>query len=156
MVYVLDTSSARNLWPYYEESFPTLWTHLDRMISRGELITVREAKPEFDRNLRRDWLEKWFAERSNIFCDPLDEEGEVLSEIFKNTHFEGLVAQSSILRAQPSADAFLIACAKVRNGTVISEEIHKLNSAKIPTVCHHFGVNCTNLRGFFVEMGWKF
>jgi len=54
------------------------------------------------------------------------------------------------------ADPFLIACAKVRGGTVVTEEGNKPNAAKIPNICGHFRVPCTNVEGFLTASGWRF
>jgi len=44
----------------------------------------------------------------------------------------------------------------VREGCVVTEEGHKLNAAKIPNVCKHFGVACTNVEGFMDRNDWQF
>jgi hypothetical protein len=56
----------------------------------------------------------------------------------------------------PVADPFVIACAKIRGGTVVTEERLKPNAARIPNICQHFGIPCTNLEGFMQLMGWNF
>ena len=32
----------------------------------------------------------------------------------------------------------------------------KKNAAKIPNVCEHFGVHCTNVEGFMERESWTF
>ena len=54
------------------------------------------------------------------------------------------------------ADPFLIASANCCKGWVVTEEVLKPEAAKIPNVCQHFGVNCTNVAGFLEQQGWKF
>jgi hypothetical protein len=51
---------------------------------------------------------------------------------------------------------FVIAAAKVKAATVVAEEKLKPNAAKIPNVCQHFGILCTNLEGFMSQQNWSF
>ena len=60
------------------------------------------------------------------------------------------------LLGMPVADPFVIACAKIRNGTVVTEERWKANAAKIPNVCKHFEVPCIDLEAFMNQLGWSF
>lgn len=60
------------------------------------------------------------------------------------------------LRGYPVADPFVVACARVRDGCVVTEEASRPNAARIPNVCGHFGVRCTNVEGFLREIGWEF
>jgi hypothetical protein len=48
------------------------------------------------------------------------------------------------------------ASARVRGGCVVTEEKLKPKAAKIPNVCEHFGVHCTNVEGFLKQKGWTF
>ena len=50
----------------------------------------------------------------------------------------------------------MIACAKVRGGTVVTEERLKPHAAKIPNVCQHFSVPCMDLEAFMQQQGWSF
>lgn len=56
------------------------------------------------------------------------------------------------------ADPFVIALAKARDGTVVTEETESrnLNKPKIPDACDALGVRRTNLVGFIQEQGWVF
>jgi hypothetical protein len=60
------------------------------------------------------------------------------------------------LTGTPVADPFVIACAAVRNGAVVTEEKFKQNAAKIPNVCAHFQVDCIDLEGFMRAVVWSF
>jgi hypothetical protein len=46
------------------------------------------------------------------------------------------------------ADPFVIACAHVREGCVVTQEKGKPNAATIHNVCDHFGVRSTDFEGF--------
>jgi hypothetical protein len=67
-----------------------------------------------------------------------------------------MIKQGILLKGGPAADPWLVSLAKVTNGWVITEEGDKPNSGKIPTVCKHFGIPCTNLEGMLKNEGWEF
>ena len=81
---------------------------------------------------------------------------QFVGEIFSVPHFHALVKEKSLLDGHPCADPFVIARAKVIDGCVVAEERQKPNAAKIPNVCEHFGIDCTNLQGFMQREGWTF
>lgn len=71
-------------------------------------------------------------------------------------HFQNLVTERNRLTGRPIADPFVIALAEAINGCVVTQEKEKPNAAKIPNVCDHFDIECTNLQGFMEREGWKF
>jgi hypothetical protein len=77
-------------------------------------------------------------------------------KIFNVAHFRQRVGNKQLLDGHPVADPFVIASARVRGGCVVTEEQLKPNAARIPNVCDHFKVACTNVRGFLKQNGWKF
>lgn len=79
-----------------------------------------------------------------------------VSEIFSIPHFQNLVGQKQTLKGTPVADPFIIACAKVKNGCVVTEEVMKQGAARIPNICEHFGIDCTNVEGFMEREKWEF
>ena len=81
---------------------------------------------------------------------------QFVSEIFLMQHFQTLVNQSNMLSGYPFADPFIIALAKTIKGCVVSEEKEKPNATKIPNVCDHFNIECTNVQGFMEREGWSF
>jgi hypothetical protein len=91
-----------------------------------------------------------------MFVVPTSEETTFVAEIFKVAHFQILVGQKQQLKGQAVADPFLIAAAHVRGGTVVTEELEKPNAAKVPNVCKHFGIPCTNVAGFLEASAWQF
>ncbi len=154
MIHVLDTSSLIVLQHYFPDRFPTFWTNLEAAVSRGEVISVREVLKEF--STPRQWLMDWVKKHHDMFVTPTPDETAFVASIFQVRHFQMLVTETQRLRGQPVADPFVIASAKVRGGSVVTEESAKPNSAKIPIVCAHFGVPCTNLEGFLAARGWQF
>ena len=154
MLHVLDTSSLIVLQHYFPNQFPTFWINLDGAIAAGEVISVREVLKEF--SSPKQWLMDWIKNQSAMFLTPGSPETTFVAKIFAVPHFQNLVTETQRLRGQPVADPFVIACAAVRGGCVVTEEAPKPNSAKVPIVCAHFGVTCTNLEGFLAARGWKF
>ncbi len=156
MIYVFDTNSVRVLGNYYPERFPTFWERFNEAVDQGSVVSVREVLNELETLVTQDWLAKWIAGRRSMFVVPGSEETAFVAEIFQVPHFRSLVGGAQQLKGQPVADPFLIACAKARGGTVVTEEARKKNAAKIPNVCEHFSVSCSNVEGFLTANNWKF
>jgi hypothetical protein len=156
MEYVFDTSSVRVLGNYYPDRFPTFWQRFDEAVDTGAVVSVREVYNELENQLTKEWFVKWIKQHRGMFVIPGAEETEFLRTIFEVRHFQALVGETQRLKGQPVADPFVIACAYVRNGTVVTEEERKPNAAKIPNVCDYFQIPCTNVEGFLSEKGWQF
>jgi len=157
MLYVFDTSSIRILGYYYPKHFPTFWNEFEEAVNQGVVVSVREVRRELPGRISYDpWLLKWFEDRKHIFLEPSNEEGVVLSDIFSVPHFQGLIKQRQQQQGGLVADPFIIACAKARMGTVVTEEKEKKNAPQIPNVCKHFDVGCVTFEGFLQERDWKF
>lgn len=156
MPYVFDTNSFRVLENYYPERFPTFWGNFNEAVETGTVVSVREVYNEMERHTRTAWLMDWAKERRSSFLTPTAAEMQFVAEIFRVPHFDTLVGETQRLQGSPVADPFLVACAGVLGGFVVTEEALKPNAAKIPNVCQHFDVECTNVEGFLDRMGWKF
>lgn len=103
-------------------------------------------------------MEEWIKKNKYIFAVPSPEEMLFIQEIFiaKNGHFRQSTSEDEILRGDPRADAFIVASAKIRGGTVVTQEKWKPNGAKIPNVCEHFDVPCMNTEQFLKQQDWIF
>jgi len=156
MPFVSDTSSLRALGNYYPERFPSFWELFNQEITKGNVLSVREVHREMIQQNTREWLTEWVENNSGIFLLPTQAEMEFVREIFEVPHFKTLVPERQILKGSTVADPFIIASAKISGGCVITEEGMKPNAAKIPNVCEHFSVDCIDLEGFLVEVGWQF
>ena len=156
MIYVFDTSSIRSLQHFYPSVFKTIWDGLDGLIQKQNLISTREVWNEIERqNISADVL-AWAKQNKQIFTTPNATELQFVAQIFQNKHFQSLIGEQQRLKGTPVADPFVIACAKIKGGTVVTEEQIKPNAAKIPNVCAHFNVPCINLEGFMQQQGWTF
>lgn len=156
MVYVFDTSSLRVLRNYYRDVFATFWERFEGAIDAGGIVSVREVLNELEAQVSSTWLWDWIRARRTIFQVPTPAETLFVQEIFKVSHFRALVGETQRLQGRPVADPFVVACAKVKEGCVVTEETFKPNAAKIPNVCEYFEVDCTNIEGFLASNGWRF
>lgn len=156
MLFIFDANSLRVLGNYYPERFPTFWKKFEEALAAQTVVSVREVYNELQRQAIADWLEGWLANHRELFLTPGPAETAFVGEIFRVPHFRALVGEIQRLRGYPVADPFIVACGKVRKGCVVTEEIKKPNAAKIPNVCEHFGVECTNVEGFMKRQGWQF
>lgn len=154
-VYVFDTSSLIVLVNnYYASRFPSLWQQFDRMIENKQVTSTREVFNETQGH--DDRLTKWCKENKHIFVTPSVKELEHVKEIFAVEHFQAMIRKRQQISGKPVADPFVIARARHIGGCVVTEEKNTPNAAKIPNVCKHFKVPCTNLEGFMEREKWKF
>lgn len=156
MIYVFDTSSLSEFKHFYPGIFKSIRIGLDDLVERQKLVSTREAWNELQRGNPNQQVNEWLKVRKEIFTTPSLAELQFVSEIFKIPHFQGLIGQKQRLKGDPVADPFVIACAKIRGGTVVTEEQLNPNAAKIPNVCQHFDVPCIDLETFMHQQEWRF
>lgn len=156
MIYIFDTCSLSNLKHFYPGVFKSVWAGLDDLYKMGRFVSTREVWNELQRGNPDQHVNDWLKDRKELFKTPTTAELIFVSDIFKVPHFQGLIGQKQRLKGTPVADPFVIACAKIHGGTVVTEEELKPNAAKIPNVCDHFSVPCINLNDFMHQEGWSF
>ncbi|MCL2658184.1 MAG: DUF4411 family protein [Betaproteobacteria bacterium] len=165
MIYVFDTSSIRALQHFYPRVFKKIWSDIDSLVQTGNLISTREVFNELERQAISDEVLNWAKRHKTIFTTPASSELQFVAEIFRIRHFQGLIGAQQRLKGTPVADPFVIACARAKGGTVVTEEgwfrlsqalAPKPNAAKIPNVCQHFKIPCVDLEGFMHQQGWTF
>ncbi len=157
MVYVFDTGAFIALFRdgnYDRKIFPTLWKNFDELVGISKIISVREARREIDRV--DDNLAIWATRNSGLFYKPDEQQTKFISELFTNSHMQGLVKHKTIVSGGPVADPFVIALAYAVGGCVVTQEKEKPNAPCIPTVCKKYSIECTNLTGFMQKEGWQF
>ncbi|MBF0633597.1 MAG: DUF4411 family protein [Nitrospinae bacterium] len=155
MIYVFDSDTLSNLFKnFYQSRFPSLWEKFDNAVADETIISVSEVYEEIHDHGER--LSKWVKQNKKVFQRPSPEEMGLVSEIFKVSHFQSLVKRQSLLNGKPVADPFVIAKAWHINACVVTQEKEKPNAAKIPNVCKHFNVDCTDLEGFMERENWTF
>jgi len=155
LIYVFDANSLSELNAYYPDIFKAFWTRFDAMVASGEVISTREVRPEVERSGKENIL-AWIKTHGQIFTMPTAQETAFVAQILAIPHFQALIDRKALLRGTPVADPFLIACAKIKGGTVVTQEKLKPNAAKIPNVCAHFQIPCINLERFMRDQNWSF
>lgn len=156
MIYVFDTSSLSKLKHFFPGVFKSVWTGLDALVLSGNLISTREVWNEIERGDVDAHTNHWLKLRRHLFTTPTGPELQFVAQIFQTPHVQALIGEKQRLTGTPVADPFVIACAKVRGGTVVTEERLKPQAAKIPNVCQHFSVPCMDLETFMQQQGWSF
>ena len=141
---------------YYPARFPSLWDELDALVEEGRWTSVREVRKELDRQNVSEHVDRWVESIKGMFLSPSSDDLARVAEILAVRHFQQLIGEKQRLRGWPVADPFVVARAMVVGGCVVTEEDRKPNAAKIPNVCEHFGVQCTNLEGLMDREGWRF
>lgn len=153
MIYCADTNAFIEGWvrSYPIEVFPRLWKGLEGLVAEGRLISPDEVKRELHR--RTDTLLEWAKQQEGLFLPLEDDVQEALAEIMQG--FPRLV---DTRRNRSGADPFVIALAKVRGATVLTQETHS-NSAsrpRIPDVCDALGVKHVDLLTLIRREKWTF
>lgn len=156
MIYVFDTSAFIVLKHFYPSTFPSLWTGLDQLISKGQVVSVREVFNELADYNDPDFIQNWAKRNKQIFGTPSGNEQSFVQKILAVRHFQALIGSKAILKGTPVADPFVVAAAWARKGTVVTQEQLKPNAAKIPNVCQHFKIPWMNLETFMANQGWSF
>lgn len=138
MIYVVDTCIFRQIfYNIYRSVIPEIWDSLENMLTTGEIVSVKETYKELELQFSKEsnilaWLKKY----KRSFTNPTNDEALIVSEIYSYRNFQNGVPEKSIRDGRPVADAFLVAKAKVLNGTVVTREKYSPNSAKIPNLCN--------------------
>ena len=156
MAYVFDTNSFSVIGNYYPEQFPTFWKKFNQAVAIGKIISVKEVRRELEHYTPYPHLSDWVKNNRDIFLLPSSAETQFVAEIFSVRNFQMLLSEKDRLAGNLRADPFVIAKARILNGCVVTEESQRPNAAKIPNVCKHFEVDCTNLQGFMGKEGWTF
>ena len=140
MIYCVDTSTLIAAWNerYPIAHFPSFWENLDGLIRADPLLSPDEV--------RREWL----AQRLQMFIELAEDIQEEARLIL--ARFPLLTKQ---LPGRTAADSFVIAMAKARNFTVVTEEGGgSVKRPTIPFVCTGCGIPCTNLLGLIRGEQW--
>lgn len=152
MPYCFDTSALLQCWARYYpiDVFPGLWDRLATMIEDGEIQSPDEVGREIAK--KDDGLNEWVKEHAQLLV-PLDDETQrATAEVLGA--FPELVKE---LSGRNQADPFVVALARVRSVTVVSEEKGGSQARpRIPMVCEHFEVRCMDVVSFIRDRGWTF
>lgn len=137
MIYSVDTSALLHCWVrrYPIDSFPSLWENITQLINDGTLIASIEVHYELLK--KEDGIANWVKQHNGMLIDTDTAVQEAVKEIFAK--FPLLVNN---LKDRTEADVFVIAVAKTKGCTVVTEEIrsNSPNRPKIPDVCDYFDI----------------
>jgi len=153
-MYIFDTSSFIEIFNFYPKRFPSLWNEFDELVSKKRILSVKEVFKEI--NERNDLKTEWAKRNNKIFLEPDEKEASFVVEIFKIKHFQSSLEEKKRLIGGNFADPFVIASAKIREYTVVTQEKYKKNGTKIPNICEYFNISCLNLEGFMEKEDWQF
>lgn len=156
MAYVLDTNAFSVFGHYYRDSFPSFWENLDRLVAEDRITSIRQVEQELERYNANRHIREWVSNHESLFVTPSSEVMEGVREIFAVPHFQQMIGEKRRLGPRPVADPWVIARAWELDGCVVSEETPKPNSAQIPNVCDHFGVECCKVSGMLQREGWVY
>ncbi|WP_423762406.1 PIN domain-containing protein [Burkholderia sp. NLJ2] len=165
MIYVFDTSSIRSLQHFYPRVFRSIWDGIEKLVGQRRLISTREVLNEIERQAVSVDVLAWVKGNRTLFTTPNTDELRFVAEILRVKHFQALIGQQQRLKGTPVADPFVIACAKIHQGAVVTEEgwlhaneglVAKPHAAKIPNVCAHFEIPCIDLEEFMHQQDWRF
>jgi hypothetical protein len=114
------------------------------------------VKGELELRFAKTIVSQLTTHNGDFFEDPTVDEMDFVRGIYKIRHFRQNLDRKKLLQGGYFADPFVIAKARVKVAVVVTEEELRNNGARIPNICRHFGVQCTNLEGFLTAKDWKF
>jgi len=157
MKFVIDTGCFRQMEDYYPDVFKTFWAQFQEAVDDSEIFSVREVWLEMEQQNKVNHVTEWAKlNKAHMFRTPVPEELAIVGQVLAVPHFSQLIGRKQLNKGSPVADPFLIAAGKHFGATVVTTEKFAPNSAKIPNVCQHFGVESTNLQGLLKAKGWSF
>jgi len=157
-MYSFDTSVLMD-WQaryYPPDIFISLVIKIEDLIVAGQCSAVELVKEEIDA-VGTPELRAWTKKHPALFVtiDPLVQVEAATIE----SKYPDLMDPKSL---HQSADAYVVALAKVKGGVVVSQETSaaEKKSAKrthyIPDVCRDLGIPCINLLGLMRREHWTF
>jgi len=152
-IYSLDSSSLISAWTdtYVIKEFESFWNRLGTLGDAGRAIVTDEVYEEISK--KDDALYEWVGTHPVMIVPHTDDIQASVSEIL-TTH-PLLIKALGVNRS--GADPFVIALARCRKATVISQELQgSAQRPKIPDVCGHYSVPCERLRFLIANEKWRF
>ena len=156
-MYSLDTSVLMD-WQaryYPPDVFVSLLRKIENLIGAGECFAVDLVKEEVDA-VGTPELRAWAKKHPGLFV-PLAPQVQIEAAAIESRYPDLMDPRSPY----QSADAYVIALAKVNSFVVVSQETsaaEKRNPKRshfIPDVCRDLGVPCINLLGMMRREKWE-
>ena len=154
MKYIIDTSAiidAIDSW-YPPEVFPGLWTDVGALIEEGRLISSEMVYEELKKKDDQDAF-AW-AEDHKVMFVLIDTEIQLEVRSILEEHQKLVKAE----KHRSSADAFVIALARVENGVVVTSEKRRgnLDRPMIPDVCDYLGIETIGFLEILRRERWRY
>lgn len=152
-IYYFDTAGFMEPWNkhYPFEIFPSFWKKIDDMIDEGTIISVRAVYDELSRY--DDELLAWAKQRREIFLEPTEDIQNVVRQVLCTAPklYEAKTDRSG-------ADPFVVALAKLKNATLVSDEkrVARRKDITIHQACDLLEVPSMRVLEFIREQGWTF
>jgi hypothetical protein len=157
-IYCIDASSIINLFrhpglsypPYRADIFEGLWTKLDQIIEKGELISHITVLKEISK--RDDEAKEWCKNHKKIFREIDNCQKKQIEKIktkYSKSHWDAEINR----KGQEWADPWIIALAICEEAIIVSDE--RNSPDRIPYIANHFGINTLNLMDFLKDIGLK-
>lgn len=140
-MYSIDTSSLIQGWNvlYPIDVFPGVWLALERLISSGKLVASELVLDELRK--KSDGVTAWANAHTDMFVEMDKVQNDEAKRII--TGFPRLIDERP---GRNQADPFVIALAKHRGITCVTEENHGSDKqVRIPYVCDKLSVRCIRL-----------
>ncbi|WP_010191743.1 DUF4411 family protein [Bacillus sp. m3-13] len=161
-MYILDANvfiSAHR--QYYSFDFaPSFWEALEKSAQRSVICSIDKIKEELMCAKEPDELHEWSGNSFREYFEDTDSD-DVLDayaelQVWANSSDHFLPEAKSEFAS--NADAWLIAYAKARGGTLVTHEANnpaKRNRILIPVACENFNVPYVNTFDMLRELGVK-
>ena len=155
-MYSFDTSAFMD-WQarYYPlDVFQSLQARIEALVAAGECLAVQLVDEEIQ-SVGTPGLQAWSKTQKTLFV-PLTPNIQLAGAAIE-ANYPDLMDPKGL---HESADAYVIALARLRNGIVVSQETSAAEKQKpkkqhyIPDVCRELGVPCINLLGLMRREGW--
>jgi len=161
-LFTIDTSSFLEIFRddgrHSKKHFPSLWNDVCQLIADGTMLSHVQVYNEISPG---DELHTWAKANKDLFLEyDLPAEGDVIKSL------TGDYKDFVNAKVKPvNADPWLIAQAKVRGLTIVTEEVGttgfnkpKPRNMRIPDVCGDpiINVRCITLLGLIQDRGWKY
>ena len=139
---------------YPVDVFQSLETRIETLITGGQCAAVQLVKEEIQA-VGTPGMQAWAIGHAGFFV-PMGPELQAAGAAIE-ANYPDLMDPKGL---HESADAYVIALGRLRNGIVVSQETSSAEKRKpprnhyIPDVCRELGVPCINLLGLMRREGW--
>lgn len=157
--YVFDNDVLITLMRYHppdKPAYQAIWDEIESLIKQEHIFSTTVVYDDIMRYLGKDdRLKKWaISNKKRFFISPDEETWQFARDIA--TKFPELLDKKKLQTGEPDADPFLIALAKSKGATIVTQERKDLPN-RIPMVASHYGVkSIIDLYEFFERRKLKF